>query len=88
MTNICQAMTPTNPRWEEFISLLTGPQGCNFRYANGRNQWDCKGGHNKEHSIRILQEMGLSQGVIVNSLTYFTANGGHCDCEVVFNVAE
>lgn len=46
--------------------------------------WICKGGTNQDLSTAILQTM---TGIDVDAtLRYFAENGGHCDCEVLFNV--
>ncbi len=75
-----QPMTPNHPEWEEFMDRLSGEEGCNFTEEG----WTCYGGHDKRFATAILQSM---QGVDVEaSLLYFEDHGGHCDCEIVFNV--
>ena len=77
-------MTPDHPRWEEFCERLEGPEGCNFRRKrDGNTTWRCAGGTDKRHARRILTSMGMD---VEESLDYFEANGGYCDCEILFNV--
>ncbi len=77
-----EPILPHHPRWEEFIDRLSGPEGCNFTGT----KWTCFGGEDKRFSRRILADMGLPEDAIAVSLAYFEDHGGHCDCEVVFNV--
>ena len=82
-------MAREHPRWEEFLARLEGPEGCNFRQADPNDietlTWDCNGGKNKDYAKKILAEMG---GIDIDeSLKYFDLNGGHCDCEILFNMA-
>lgn len=78
------AMTPEHPRWKEFIGILDGPKGCNFREnEEGKTTWDCAAGNSKEHAYRILQDFDVD---VWNSLRYFDTHGGYCDCEIIFNV--
>jgi len=80
-----EVMTPENPRWSKFIELLEGPEGCNFKKDKKRAYtWKCKGGTDKSYAIAILKEMGNID--IDASVEYFDEHGGHCDCEIVFNV--
>jgi Protein of unknown function (DUF2695) len=80
------AMTKEHPRWEEFLERLEGPEGCNFREAApGKTVWNCAGGDDKSLATAILTDMGAS---IEESLAYFEAHGGYCDCEILFNVAD
>ncbi len=81
-----QVMTPTHPRWEEFREKLSGPGFVNFRKEYAESHWDCAGGRDKTHAIELLQEFGFNIQEIVLSCEYFSANGGFCDCEIVFNV--
>ena len=78
-------MRPAHWRWREFIERLEGPEGCDFRKdAAGKIAWRCAGGHDQSLSRAILETM---EGIDVEgTLAYFSAHGGHCDCEVVFNV--
>lgn len=84
-----EIMTPDHPRWKEFYERLEGEEGCNFRYTNGKGKvkditWDCGGGRDKSFAISILETM---EGIDVEkSLDFFDKHGGHCDCEIIFNV--
>lgn len=77
-------MTPAHPKWDEFAGRLEGPEGCDFKEDG---TWKCAGGMNKPKAEAILHAMGFSAESIVASLRHFEANGGHCDCEILFNVA-
>ncbi len=80
-------MTPEHPLWAEFIERLSGPEGCDFRKdENGKTVWKCKGGRDKSRARAILATMpGID---VKRSLVYFEAQGGHCDCEILFNVSD
>lgn len=83
-----QAMTPTNPRWEEFIERLEGIEGCSFhRDSNEEIHWTCSGDLDRGLSTNLLKRMGLNDEAITESLAFFKTHGGYCDCEVIFNVA-
>ena len=77
-------LTPGHPFWDEFCQRLEGPEGCNFRGEMPNTTWDCGGGSSLEFSKQILRTfLGID---VEHTLEYFRANGGHCDCEVLFNV--
>ena len=74
---------------KEFLERLEGKEGCNFRKdKNGETTWKCKGGMNKDLSIKILDKMGISRSKQEEFLGRCTLSGGHCDCEILFNAAE
>jgi hypothetical protein len=80
-------LTPTHLRWKEFTQRLGGPEGCNFRDGkNGLAIWNCGGRRDQSLSRKILGRMGFLDGEIEDTLEYFTEHGGHCDCEILFNV--
>ena len=79
-------LTPTHPRWREFTQRLGGPEGCNFREEAGQMKWKCGGRHDQSLARKILGRMGFLDGEIEDTLEYFTDHGGHCDCEILFNV--
>jgi hypothetical protein len=77
-------MTPEHPRWAEFTNRLGGPEGCDFREDN---TWRCHGGHDKRFATAILEDMAKTEDInVAGSLAYYDQNGGHCDCEILFNV--
>jgi len=81
-------MTLDNPRWDEFVDRLAGPEGCDFRETDdgpGTSICDPRD-HTRPFCRNIMQHMGLSRMAIAVSLTYFEQRGGYCDCEVLFNV--
>lgn len=78
-------MTPEHERWEEFVEMLEGPVGCDFKDDEEKGKtWRCAGGKNKDYASVIL--LGFEVNVPA-SLAYFESHGGYCDCEVLFNVA-
>jgi hypothetical protein len=70
-------MTPAHPRWDEFCERLD--ETIEHRGCNG-----C--GHPAAHegARAILASMDMDVG---ESLAVFHARGGHCDCEILLNVA-
>ena len=80
-------MQPYHPQWETFCDRLSGSEGCDFQEDKDRGfTWCCGGGNDQSKSRAILETMdGLN---IDLSLRVFTACGGHCDCEVLFNVED
>lgn len=91
-------MTPEHANWRIFAWRLQGPEGCDFRLnAAGEHTWNCDGtkvsvSSNVElrsrypGAVRVLLAMGHSSAEIDESLEWFMAHGGTCDCEIVFNV--
>lgn len=80
-----RAMTAEHERWDEFTERLAGPEGCNFRWdEDDEMHWKCAGGNDKSLAAGILLRMGDID--IPASLVYFEEHGGHCDCEIIFNV--
>ena len=80
-----EVMTPQHPRWEEFCNRLTGPEGCNFKKGPTpeKTTWNCTGGESRPCAVKILTAMRMD---VAASLAFFDENGGHCDCEILFNV--
>jgi len=77
-------MTPQHPRWKEFCNRLAGPEGCDFKKnPDGKATWTCAGGNDRTFAVKILKTMNMD---VKNSLAYFSEHGGHCDCEILFNV--
>ena len=84
-------MNKKNPRWDEFLCRLDGKEGCNFRKIKGKDglTWTCDSkDRGRPLATKILKAMGLTDKEIKGSMKYFDDNGGHCDCEILFNVAE
>jgi hypothetical protein len=83
-------MDKKNPKWKAFIKRLEGPEGCNFKETGKKDDftWTCAGGKDKTLATKILKDMGLSEADIAASMEYFEDNGGYCDCEIIFNVAD
>jgi hypothetical protein len=85
------AMTKRHPRWAEFIEMLEGPMGCNFKESVpgdiNSTTWDCSGLDDFKRTRAILTNMGLDAVATAKSIEYFEKHSGWCDCEVLFNVA-
>ena len=82
-------MNAEHPDWDEFCGRLEGPEGCNFQEDEaGKITWDCAGGTDQTYAEKILKAMNENGGEIdvEGSLAYYRENGGHCDCEILFNV--
>lgn len=82
-------MDPSHPLWEDFLERLEGPEGCDFKKDEKKERitWKCLGGNDKTFAKKILKNMGLTDDEIIGSCEYFHDHGGHCDCEIIFNVA-
>lgn len=78
---IMEILTPESPRWGEFTERLGGPEGCNFT-EDGK--FTCDNSNMRPLAVAILARMGEID--INKTLEYFSAHGGHCDCEILFNV--
>jgi len=78
----------SDEQWENFFERLTGPDYCNFRGIENDFTWDCKGGSDLTFTNVILGEMVPDLDERGRLLSIIDAFGGHCDCEVIFNVQE
>jgi len=80
-----EIMNPEHPRWDEFCERLEGPEGCDFKKDElGKVSWRCFGRYDKRYAKKIMREM---KGIdIAKTVEYFNQLGGHCDCEILFNV--
>jgi len=89
---MAELMTPKHPKWDEFIERLAGIEGCDFSEdENGDPRWYCSGGKDKPEATKILRKMNakIDDEWMINvegSLEYFDEHGGHCDCEIIWNV--
>ena len=83
-----EILTREHKNFKKFCDLLEGKEGCNFHKGHkGIMVWECKGGMNKSLATKILKKH-FPNVDIEKTLTYFESKGGHCDCEIIFNVAE
>jgi hypothetical protein len=81
-----EIVKPGHERWGEFCDRLSGPHGVNFRRGDdGEWRWDCNG-RDCTYAERLLKWMGFSEESVKASLEFYRANGGYCDCEILFNV--
>jgi hypothetical protein len=59
-----QFMCPDHPRWDDFLDILEGPDGCNFHLAEPGNEnsltWACDVSAAFSKTRKVLAEMGLS----------------------------
>jgi hypothetical protein len=76
----------TQKEFARLCEWLDGPQGCNFRPDPTRPEqtvWNCDG---NLHKTRLwLKRRNLDAEKNIKLLRKL---GGHCDCEVLFNVAD
>jgi hypothetical protein len=81
-----KVMKPSDPNWERFKNLLSGPQGLNFRQEDGETKHDCDQSWERPFARKILASYfpGYS---IEKSLKFFEKRGGMCDCEIIWNVS-
>ena len=78
-------ISPKHPQWNEFCNRLSGPEGCDFREeGDGDKTWRCAGGMNKDYAKAILEDLGGFD--IQATFAFFDSKGGHCDCEILFNI--
>jgi len=86
-----EIMTPEHKDWEKFCELLEGKEGCDFTQKDPNDiktlTWKCKGGNDKSLATKILKKH-FPNVDINKTMKYFEDNGGHCDCEILFNVGE
>jgi hypothetical protein len=72
-TETLEVLTPDSPRWETFVAqldALLGARGCDAK--------------SQRLATAIMRKMG---GIDVEeTLAYFEAHGGYCDCEILLNV--
>lgn len=73
-------------QWATFVARLEGPEGCHFRKECAKTTWDCKGGQDKSLATAILTKMGMPAAEVIDVLVFCQNHGGHCDCEILFNV--
>jgi hypothetical protein len=78
-------MMPDHPDWEEFLDLLSGSEGCNFREVRGEVVFDCDSSMDRPYARRILEKY-FPDIDIEETLEVFELHGGYCDCEILFNV--
>jgi hypothetical protein len=86
-----ERVIPGHPRWPEFRSRLAGPAGCDFKAGpppERETTWKCAGGNDQSLARGILEAMECSPEAVQASLAYYAENGGHCDCEILFNLPD
>lgn len=84
-----ELMNPKHKDWRKFCKLLEGKDGCDFKdKVKGDPKsvtWKCAGGHDKSFATAILKKH-FPNVDLDRTLKYFDEAGGHCDCEILFNV--
>ena len=78
-------MNCEHPKWIEFMDRLAGEGYCDFRVEAGIYVWDCDRTKDRPFARALLAEYGCD---IDASMAFFSSRGGHCDCEIVFNVGQ
>lgn len=82
-----EIMNIDNPRWAEFVTRLSGPEGCHFRKRadnSDHTTWSCDDSTERPLAKAILEKMGNVD--IEATFKYFDENAGNCDCNIIFNV--
>jgi len=80
-------------RIKKFLDRLEGPEGCNFREEVKGDPdtitWTCDGiPRSRALAKKILTNMNVTQEEQEEVLAICEANGGYCDCEILFNAKE
>lgn len=84
-----EVLTTKHPQWDDFCDRLsraiTIPEEPDSWRCNGDGSWpDSDPTLVHHYSKQVMAEMG---GIDVDAtLEFFKSRGGHCDCEVLFNV--
>jgi hypothetical protein len=75
-------MTPANPRWSEFAERLE------YALYIDDEHWRCDGDGDPVFVHRFAKQVMTEMGNIdiEGSLAFFHERGGHCDCEILFNI--
>jgi hypothetical protein len=83
-----EILTPESPRWNEFVNALTATMTAGLP----EGEWHCDGDPGQagdrahRYARQVMQNM---PGVDIDgSLAFFCQHGGHCDCEILWNVDE
>ena len=71
-------MTSEHPDWRKFIDRLEE------ELSGPGDSLNCPHDESFPVARKVLEAMGNFD--IKESFSYFQENGGHCDCEIVFNV--
>lgn len=83
------------PSLKEFLRRLEDPGGRNFReyrtpYGQPDPAWPCSGkGYATNGPVpfrwarAVMSAMGIGKADQDAALTFFEANGSHCDCEII-----
>ena len=78
-----EILTPKSPRWNEFCNALDLMMTAGLP----EGQWRCTGDRGERVHHQAKQVMQKMRNVDIDgSLAFFKRNGGHCDCEILFNV--
>jgi hypothetical protein len=92
-------MKPGHLLWPVFCQLLE--TACEFHaawepepgyaFAPGADgepgtAWRCPGERNRPRTVGLLRMMGASTEEVLAALDHYDEHGGHCDCEILFNV--
>jgi hypothetical protein len=81
-------MDHRHERWAEFCDTLAAAINFKLNVEDpDRSTWDCAGGYNKSNAERILRSWGFNDLDISATMAHFNERDGHCDCEILWNVA-
>lgn len=80
-------LSPQHHLWRSFSSRLKGPEGINFSISSDKATWYCV--HTYDKTRAIIEKYYQEEGIDIDAtLEFFEANGGTCDCTILFNVIE
>jgi len=79
-------MTPRHPKWQRFIKKLKGPGYCDFRGSGKDFRFNCDASRTCPKVRKALHALGANKQEIEQSIGFFAAMSGFCDCEIIWNV--
>ena len=85
-------LTREHPNWDDFVRILTAIVNIHEVAVPGEEepelQWTCHGDLRQSiATIAFMETLDITEDIDVDgTISYFQANGGYCDCEVLFNV--
>ncbi|MCJ7663529.1 MAG: DUF2695 domain-containing protein [Desulfobacterales bacterium] len=77
-----EILTVEHPKWPEFARRLEKEVDV-ANLGRGRFRSNCDSTNRRPLARKLLGKMGFD---VEKALEYFDGNGGHCDCEILWNV--
>ena len=83
---VAMIMTPDHPQWDEFVRQLgESPQRRASHEHGNIVRWSCDGTWGAPSTSCATWACDLAE--TQDSVDWFHRHGGHCDCEVMLNIA-